>query len=141
MMRRMQHASPENPDSLPLHIKERMSLHPPLVALTGQKRKAGTRQLLQPHCECLRTEFQRKHFARLRLGAPQELLEKAPLRENLMPEYLFSRAGFRVRAEREIRDRKLAENRSGFVDLAGVRLDRVLQEWILRPRQLRIGDH
>lgn len=137
----MQHAPPEDPDSLPLDIEERVRFEPPGIAPAGEVVESRPRQFQQPEGERFGRLFGREHARSFRLGATEELGKKTALGQKLMAEDFEYRTGFRMRTEGEIVRLKLPEYGSGLVGLTGVRFDRMLQQGIQSRGDFGFGNH
>src|SRR5215831_20516489 len=84
MVRTVQDAPPEYPDSLAPHIEELYLLEPLLFRTTGEPWKPGFRQFGEPPGESLNRPADGKHGRCGRFGIAQKLGEEPALRQKLM---------------------------------------------------------
>src|SRR5262245_56043537 len=120
MMRGVQDAPPENPDSFPLHIEERNNCKPPVLSLLCQKLQTCAGELDHSGGISLRRAVLRQDFVRRHFRQSQKLGKEATFRQQLVLDNLFDATRARMWLEREIVRRELMPDRVEFVYLTRI---------------------
>src|SRR5690349_6589106 len=102
MMRGVQHAPPEDPDSLAFDVEERNDREPPILILRGEKVQTLARELNHARGVSLRLAVRRQNFIRRHFRQPEKLTEESAFRQELVLHDLAHAARTRMWFEREI---------------------------------------
>src|ERR1044072_2780966 len=102
MMRGVQDASPEDPDSFALHVKERNDRKPPVFTLLGKELQTRARELNHSHCQSVRSAVLRQYFVRRHFRQAQKLAKESAFGQQLVLDDLSDATGLRMWFERKI---------------------------------------
>ena len=134
MMRGMQHAPPEHPDALALHVEEACGPEPPPFLLRRQKIQSRRGELRHPARKRIHGLLHRKDARWLRLRRAQEFGEEASLRQQLMLQDVRGGARTRMRTEAQIPIAESPPDRDHLIRLSGVDIERMLKSSRRRER-------
>ena len=128
VMRRVEHATPEDPRALARHIEERHHTKPPGLGLRRKERQPRARKLDQPVHMRINGSGCRQHCGGRRLRQPEKLSEETPRREMLVLETVAHRRRFRMWTIVEVRLGERAPDRGGLERFARVCVEQMLDE-------------
>src|SRR6185369_386710 len=84
MMRGVQHAPPEDPDSFAFHVEERNDREPPVFLLAGKKGQTCVRELDHTRSVTFRRTLRREDFIRRYFRQTENLAKEPAFRQELM---------------------------------------------------------
>src|ERR1043165_5666416 len=140
MMRGVQEATPENPDSFALHVEERYDCKPPFFVLLCEEVQAWTRELNHSCGKRLRSSGLRQYFVCRHFGQAEELAKETALGEDFVLHDLANRCRTRMWFEREIVFGEFVPDGIKLVYLTRVGLQQVLKNPTRSKRNVGVFD-
>src|ERR1044072_5898027 len=128
MMRGVQDASPEDPDSFALHVKERNDRKPPVFTLLGKELQTRARELNHSHCQSVRSAVLRQYFVRRHFRQAQKLAKEPAFGQQLVLDDLSDATGTRMWFERKIVRGEFMPDGIQLVHLTRIRFHEVLKD-------------
>jgi hypothetical protein len=141
VVRGVEDAPPENPDTLAFDIEEAVAGEPPGAILAREKRQTRKRQFFQTRGKGFGGGVGGEYEGGIGLGDIEEFGKETALGKKLVTEDFERRGGFRMRAEGEVRGIELAKDVSGLVGFAGVGVDNVLKRGVEGAGNRGFGNH
>src|SRR5215217_2210865 len=127
MMRGVQNAPPEDPDSFALHVKERNNFKPPVLTLLCQEVQACARELNHSYRQLVRSAVLRQDFLRRHFRQAQKLGKEPAFGQQLVLDDLCNGAGARMWFERKIFGAEFTPDRIELVYFTRISLHQVLK--------------